>query len=90
MDWEGLKLDRLARHLRGSLDTSQAERMIQAFEQAVRIAQLDAELLPHLLAATACMIAHEEASSPRTVLETYFRRSVSDERWRDLYLPLFE
>jgi hypothetical protein len=90
VDWDRFEFDPLARHLRDSLDGYEAERMIRAFRKVVLVAQHEPGLLPHLLAATVCLLAREEASSPRTVLEAYFRRSVSDEKWREQYLPLFE
>jgi hypothetical protein len=40
--------------------------------------------------ATVCLLARSEGSTPRTVLETFFRRSVSDEEWRGRYAGLFE
>ena len=63
--------------------------MVWAFERALRVAAIDTELLGHLLAATVCLIAADEDSTPRSVLETFFRRSISDSRWRAQYLPLF-
>jgi hypothetical protein len=63
--------------------------MIWAFEEALRIARSGDDLLPHFLAATTCLLARAEASTPRTVLEGFFRRSASDDAWRDRYLPLF-
>ena len=63
--------------------------MVWAFEHALQVCAIDVELLAHLLAATVCLIAADEHSSPRTVLETYFRRSVSDTEWQEKYLPLF-
>ena len=59
--------------------------MVRAFQQVLEVARREAELLPHLLAAAVCLLAHEEAISPRSVLEgAYFRRSVSDQRWQGL------
>ena len=46
--------------------------------------------LPHFLAATTCLLARAEETTPRTVLERFFRRSASDDAWRDRYLPLFQ
>ena len=88
VDWSALELEGLAQHLRGSLSVGEAERMITAFEQIVRLAERDAESLPCLLAAAVCLLAFDESSSPRSILEAFFRRSVSDETWRDRYLPL--
>ena len=39
--------------------------MIFAFEEALRLARTDEELLPLLLAATTCLIAHIEETTPR-------------------------
>jgi hypothetical protein len=81
---------RLAEHLRRDPGGAEAEKMVWAFERALRVAEVDVELLGHLLAATVCLIAAGEHSSPRTVLEAFFRRSVTDARWREDYLPLFQ
>jgi hypothetical protein len=90
MDWDGFKLERLASELRDDLNGPEAERMIFAFEEVLRVARTAEELLPHLLAATTCLLAHVEGTTPRGVLETFFRRSVSDQVWRERYVPLFE
>jgi hypothetical protein len=90
VDWDGFTLERLASELRDDLSGPEAERMIFAFEEALRIARTNEELLPHLLAATTCLLAHVEGTTPRGVLETFFRRSVSDQVWRERYVPLFE
>jgi hypothetical protein len=82
-------LGRLADHLRCDPGGAEGEKMVWAFERAFRVAAVDAELLGHLLAATVCLIAADEGSTPRSVLEAFFRRSVSDGRWRSQYLPLF-
>jgi len=90
VDWDGFTLERLATELRDELSGPEAERMIFAFEEALRLARTDEELLPHLLAATTCLLAQVEGTTPRDVLETFFRRSVSDQEWRERYVPLFE
>jgi hypothetical protein len=90
MDWDGFRLERLASELRDDLNAPEAERMIFAFEEALRVARTDEEVLHHLLAATTCLLAHVEGTTPRGVLETFFRRSVSDQVWRERYAPLFE
>ena len=64
--------------------------MIYAFERAVALARIDPELLSHSFAATACLLARADGVSPRTVLETYFRRAVPDEQWQEVFLPLFQ
>jgi hypothetical protein len=90
VDWDGFDLEPLAEELRRSCGPADAERMVYAFERVVGLARLDPELLSHLLAATACLLASIDGVSPRSVLETYFRRAVSDEQWQRLYLPLFQ
>ena len=90
MDWDGFTLENLASELHNDLSGPEAERMIFAFEETLRVARTDEELLPHLLAATTCLLAHVEGTTPRGILETFFRRSVSDQVWRERYVPLFE
>ena len=68
----------------------QGERVIWTFEGALRVARGGADLLPHFLAATACLLARAEETTPRGVLKAFFRRSASDEVWRSRYLPLFK
>jgi len=89
IDWDDFELDRLARALRSKQSGPDAERMIWAFEEALRVARLDPELLSYLLAATTCLLARVDDCSPRDVLEAFFRRSIPDEEWRERYLPLF-
>ena len=89
MDWESFSLEDLAAELRAELSASEAERMIYAFEEALRVARAGADLLPHFMAAVTCLLAGADGTTPRGVLETYFRRSASDEVWRERYLPLF-
>ncbi len=89
IDWHELDLSALARELRASLPAAEAEKMIWAFEQALSTARIDGDLLRYLLAAVASLLARAEDSSPRTVFETFFRRSVSDEEWRERYAGLF-
>jgi hypothetical protein len=89
IDWHELDLSALARELRATLPAAEAEKMVWAFEQALAAARVDADLLRYLLAAVASLHARAEDSSPRTVFETFFRRSVSDEEWRDRYADLF-
>jgi hypothetical protein len=89
LDWDAFDLERLASELRHDPGGSEGASMIYAFEEALRVAQLDERLLSHFLAATVCLVARAEESTPRTVLEAFFRRSVSDTVWRERYLPLF-
>jgi hypothetical protein len=88
IDWETLDLDRLKSELRESAGGADVEMTIWAFEEALRVARLDQHLLGYLLVASVCLLARAEASSPRAVLEAFFRRSVSDEEWREKYVRL--
>ena len=88
--WDAFDLDKLARELRTDPGGADGERLIWAFEEALRVARAGDDLLPHFLAATACLLARAENTTPRGILETFFRRSASDETWRQRYLPLFE
>ena len=90
VDWEGFDLHGLAEAVRGGGGGPDAERMVWAFEEGLRVARLDPELLSYLLAATACLVARLEECSPRDVLEAFFRRAVPDDEWRGRYLPLFD
>ena len=88
-DWHELDLDSLARELRATLPGAEAEKMVWAFEQALSVARIDGDLLRYLLAAVASLLAGADDSSPRAVFEAFFRRSVSDEEWRERYAGLF-
>jgi hypothetical protein len=90
LDWDGFDIDELAGELRRHAPGPDAERMIWAFEEAVRVARIDEELLSYLLAAITCLVARLDDVTPRDVLETFFRRSITDQEWRDRYLPLFD
>jgi hypothetical protein len=90
VDWDRFELGDLAREIRANGKAVDAEKMIWAFEEAVRVARLDPELLSYQIAAVTCLVARLEGTSPRSVLEAFFRRSIPDDRWRDQYLPLFE
>jgi hypothetical protein len=89
IDWDGFDLEGLTRELRGNLDGPDADKLIWAFERAVEVARTDEDLLSYLAVATVCLLARLDESSPRSVLESFFRRSVTDEDWRRTYLPLF-
>ena len=84
-NWHELDLKALQEELRRALPAPEAEKMIWAFEQALSVARIEGDLLRYLLAATASLVARAEESSPRDVFESFFRRSVSDEDWRDRY-----
>jgi hypothetical protein len=90
MDWAHLDLDGLMDELHASNSAADAERMIRAFEEVLRVVRVDRDLLPSVLAASVSLLAYVEGSSPRTVLEQWFRRSVPDDIWRERYLPLFD
>ena len=89
IDWDELDVETLASELRATLPPAEAEKMVWAFEQALKVARLDADLLRYLLAAVASMLAGVEDTSPRAVFEAFFRRSVSDDEWRERYAGLF-
>ena len=89
IDWDSFDLEQLTEMLREKVQGADAEKMIWAFEEAVRTARIDEELLGCVLVATVCLLARLHESTPRSVLEAFFRRSVSDEEWRRSYLPLF-
>jgi hypothetical protein len=89
MDWSSLDLEALLVELRETNAHGDADRMIRAFEEVLRLVRVDRELLPSVLAAAVALSAWVEESSPRTVLEQWFRRSVPDDVWRERYLPLF-
>ena len=89
-DWDAFDLEKLARDLREDPGGAEGERMVWAFEEALRIARTGEDLLPHFLAATTCLLARAEYITPRGVLEGFFRRSASDQAWRERYLPLFQ
>ena len=88
LDWNGVSLDTLANELRSTLPPAEAEKMLWAFEQLLAVARIDDDLLRYHLAAAAALIARAEGSSPRAVFEAFFRRSVSDDEWRDRYAAL--
>jgi len=89
IDWHEIDLSTISRELRATLPAAEAEKMIWAFEHALSAARIDGDLLRYLLAAVASLLAKADGSSPRMVFETFFRRSVSDEEWRERYADLF-
>jgi hypothetical protein len=86
--WSELSLEPVAAELRSALPPAEAERMVWAFEQALATAKVDGDLLRYLFAATAALLAWADGSSPRAVFEAFFRRSISDEEWRERYASL--
>jgi hypothetical protein len=89
VDWNNFNLEEFTRELRGSLVGPDADKLVWAFEHAVEVARIDDDLLSYLVVATLCLLARLDESSPRSVLESFFRQSVTDEAWRRTYLPLF-
>ena len=88
MNWETVEAERLFEAIRERGPTTDAERTVWAFERALAVARLDPELLRHLLVACVSLVAYEQGQPPRAVLEQLFRRSVSDEEWREDFEPL--
>ena len=83
-----MELSALFGHIRERFSGADAEKMVWAFERALDTARIDEQLLDYLLVAVVCLVARAQEDTPRTVLEQVFRRSVSDEEWRDRYAPL--
>ena len=88
MDWHAVDTGALNEELRAALPPDEAEKMVYAFEEALRVGRVDDELLDCLLLAAVCLRAHADGITPRTVLERFFRRSVSDGEWRERYAGL--
>ncbi|HXV33746.1 MAG TPA: hypothetical protein VD769_07030 [Gaiellaceae bacterium] len=89
VDWDDFDLEPLARELRENVGGPDGEKMVWAFEQALRVARIDPDLLNYALAAVACLLAHSSGEPPRVVLDAFSRRSVPDGEWRDRYAVLF-
>ena len=89
MDWDEFEPEELFEAVRVRGPSSDAARTVWAFERSLAIARLDPELLRHLLVACVCLVAYEEETTPRAVLEQLFRRSVSDTEWKQRFEPLF-
>jgi hypothetical protein len=89
VDWDSFELEEFTRELRENLNGPDADKLIWAFERAVQVARIDDDLLSYLIVAILCLLARVDESSPRAVLEAFFRRSITDEDWRRTYLPLF-
>jgi hypothetical protein len=88
VDWDNLDLEPLTHELREGVGGPDGEKMIWAFEQALGIARIDPDLLNYILAAAACLLAHEADDSPRAVLDAFSRRSISDCEWHERYAGL--
>lgn len=90
VDWQSLDPASLFADIRAHWPGPDAEKSVWAFERALEAARVDGDLLEHLVMAAVALVAHGRAETPRTVLEAFFRRSVSDHQWRSRYAPLFE
>jgi hypothetical protein len=88
VDWERFDLEELASEIRSSRPPADAERTIWAFEQVLAAARLDSELVGYLCVAAVSLLATESDTAPRDVLEQLFRRSISNQEWRERFLPL--
>jgi hypothetical protein len=88
-NWDELDLEPLAEELRETLPPPEQAKMMWAFEEALRVARIDDHLLEHVLVATVCLLARARGTTPREVLEVFFRRSVTDDEWRQRYAALF-
>jgi hypothetical protein len=88
-NWHQIHLGALEEELRTTLPAAEAEKMVWAFERALNVARIDGDLLRYLLSAVASLVARADDTTPRAVFEAYFRRSVTDEEWRDRYAELF-
>jgi hypothetical protein len=86
--WDDFDLEPLRGELDASLPPPEAARTMWAFEHALRAARVDEALIDHLLVAAVCLRARADGTSPRTVLEEFFRRAVSDEDWHRRFAPL--
>jgi hypothetical protein len=88
MNWQTFDPEPLFEAIRDRGPASDAERAVWGFERTLVVARIDSDLLRHLLVACVCLVAQEEESTPRAVLERLFRRAVSDREWREEYAHL--
>jgi hypothetical protein len=89
VDWDNFDIEPLTRELRCGVGGPDGEKMIWAFERTLEIARIDPDLLSYVLAAAACLLAHQAGESPGMVLAAFARRSVPDREWRERYAGLF-
>ena len=89
VDWSTFDVASLTGKLRPGLRAAEHSKLEWAFEEAVEVARTDPDLLGFLLVSVVCLLARVHETTPRSVLETFFCRSVTDEEWREKYLPLF-
>jgi hypothetical protein len=90
VNWDELDASALFASIREQRPAPEAERTVWAFERALEVARIDPDLLEHLLVACVCLLARQQRTTPRTVLEHVFRRSVGDGEWRDRFAPLIK
>jgi hypothetical protein len=90
VDWQAVDLGELAERLSDERSQPDAERTLWAFQRVLEIARGDPELLDYVLTASICLVARSGDMSPRHVLETWFRRAPSDERWSNDIRPLLD
>ena len=88
MNWDEIDVSELFASIREQRPPPEAERTVWAFERALEVARIDPDLLEYLLVACVCLMAREQHTTPRTVLEHMFRRAVGDSEWRDRFAPL--
>ena len=87
-DWDSFDLEELAADVRAATTPADAEKTVWAFERALGVARIDQGLLDYVFVAALCLMARRDGVTPRTLLESFFRRSVADEAWREHVLPL--
>ena len=88
IDWRAFDVAQLTGELRRGLGPREQSQLQWAFEEAIEVARTDTELLGFLLVAVVLLLARLHETTPRSVLETFFRRSITDEEWREKVLPL--
>ena len=89
VDWRSFDVAHVTSELRRGLGHREQSMLEWAFEEATEVARTEPELLGFLLVAVVLLLARLHETTPRSVLETFFRRSITDEEWREKYLPLF-
>jgi hypothetical protein len=90
VEWDRIDPSALFESIRERGPSADAERTVWAFERALAAGQIDPDLVEHLLVACVSLIAYERDSTPRTVLEHVFRRSIGDDEWRERFVPLLD
>ena len=88
MDWHEIDASALFEKIREDAAPADAEQMIWALEHILAAARIDPALLDHFATASICGLAYRDGTTPRHILETLFRRSIGDERWKNRYAGL--